>query len=753
MNACPTCEAEVPPDAPGELCPRCILKAALAETLSVRRAGTSDSFPIRFGKYELLNVIARGGMGIVYRARQPGIARDVALKKILSGVPTDEELRRFMREARTAATFTHPNIVRILDVDEHEGSPYFTMELIEGGSLADHPQPFRWNPRRAIKLVADVARAVSYAHQRGVLHRDLKPANILLDAEGSPRVTDFGLAKHVGNESGLTLSGAIVGTLLYMSPEQAMGRNAELTTGADVYSLGAILYELLTGRPPIVGDTFAETLRLLQESEPIPPRKLNPSIPRDLEALCLRCLAKNPEHRYTSTALAEDLERFLRNEPLAGIPRGSTGVVRWLLQHPVVTTIAAEVALLVVVGVAATFWLAAAQAHDRPEEITRDIGAAQSLAESVRTHLMDYRDALTQAAADFPPILTASLLQPWPEGKDAIEGYCRENHARYDKPGGGLTFPGGPLPTTTWLILDKGGVARAQWPTPQRTSEGGESMGKAYAWRDYFQGARALALERQHSAYVSRAFLTEVNNRESIALSAPLYGADGTWLGVIVAIARPDTMLDRRQLRFESENRIAELVAAQDRTREAAQANAPLPSGYAFLFRGSSRGAMTSMSPLMMLKSDPLHDPNWRGHGSGPAQVQQNRPIEQLQQGGLSSIVADTDDYRDPLAPFAPLARPDNYVERWLAAFAPVGNTNWAVIVQTPYDVSFQFDRELVRRLVFWAATPSEANAPAPFDEALVRRLAFWGGLYAVLSITFVAALMIARRRAVRVPW
>ncbi len=303
--------------------------AAPPETLGAVAGPVPLRLPFRVGDYELTSELGRGGMGIVYRARQISLDRTVALKMLLRAeLASAGKLARFRAEAEAAARLEHPHLVPVYEVGQVDGQPFFSMQLIEGTTLARRLSEGPLPPRQAAEMLAAVARAVDFAHRHGVLHRDLKPANILLDADQHPYVSDFGLAKQVAAEQELTHSGAILGTPSYMSPEQAAGSRGEIGPASDVYSLGAILYQMLTGRPPFQAATPVDTVLLVLEQDPVPPRVLNPRADRDLEMIALRCLQKPAELRYASAgALADDLEAYLAGEPVSARSGGFSEVL------------------------------------------------------------------------------------------------------------------------------------------------------------------------------------------------------------------------------------------------------------------------------------------------------------------------------------------------------------------------------------------------------------------------------------------
>ena len=383
IRVCRKCGAKILSDAPKGLCTACVLETALGifpdavagvdssaeasakaddpgrlEELSrenakpvsgVKEAVTAATMLGELGDYELLEEIGRGGQGVVFRARQKSLNRIVALKVISLGQwASKTHLRRFRLEAEAAAKLEHPGIVPIHEVGARDGSCYFSMKFVEGGQLDEVAKREPIPVRRAVELIAKVARTVHYAHEHGILHRDIKPGNILLDQKGEPHLTDFGLARLVESESSVTHTLDVLGTPSYMAPEQAVGNKAAISSVTDVYGLGAVLYQLLTGQPPFAGGATYETIKLLLDTEPRRPRLLNPKIDRDLSTICLKCLEKDPKRRYSSAlALAEDLERWLKHEPILARHTGIIGRSRkWVRRNPTSALLAASLVAL-----------------------------------------------------------------------------------------------------------------------------------------------------------------------------------------------------------------------------------------------------------------------------------------------------------------------------------------------------------------------------------------------------------------------
>jgi serine/threonine protein kinase/Tfp pilus assembly protein PilF len=363
VKFCRKCGAAIPHDSPQNSCGACLLETGLDSDEAVAAGDSSAEGSSKaddpghpmpmlmdFGDYELLEQIGRGGQGVVFRARQKSLNRIVALKVIgLGHWATEAHLKRFRLEAEAAARLEHPGIVPIHEVGERDGSCYFSMKFVEGGQLDEVVRRAPMSIRQAVELIAKVARTVHYAHEHGILHRDIKPGNILLDAKGEPHLTDFGLARLVESESSVTQTLDVLGTPSYMASEQAVGNNAAVSDATDVYGLGAVLYQLLTGQPPFAGGTTYETIRLLCDTEPRNPRALNPKVDRDLSTICLKCLEKDPKRRYASAlALAEDLERWLKHEPILARHTGVIGRSRkWVRRNPTSALLTASLIALV----------------------------------------------------------------------------------------------------------------------------------------------------------------------------------------------------------------------------------------------------------------------------------------------------------------------------------------------------------------------------------------------------------------------
>lgn len=408
---CPRCGRQLSAGHPGSGCLYCLLQMGLSDDPPWKEGSDSEgpeeagvgegAVPAvegvgevrRLGDYELVEEIGRGAMGVVYRARQVRLDRWVAVKLLLVGrFASPESARRFEREAQASGRLRHPHIVPTHDYGVCDGQPYISMDWIQGVNLSELIDNRPMAPKRAARQVMALARAVGYAHAQGILHRDLKPSNVLIDAEDQPHLTDFGLAKRLGEALDLTLTGQALGSPNYMAPEQAAGRQEAIGPAIDIYALGAILYHGLTGRPPFFAESVTATLRQVQEMEPVAPRLLHPAVPRDLETVCLKCLEKLPGRRFASAeSLADELDRFLGGLPIQSRPVGvAARGVRWCRRHPSLASLAGTLGiLLLAVGVLGAFAIGqASRARDAEQAERRQRQVAESLAEDKRERLL-----------------------------------------------------------------------------------------------------------------------------------------------------------------------------------------------------------------------------------------------------------------------------------------------------------------------------------------------------------------------------
>jgi serine/threonine-protein kinase len=643
------------------------LRQAIEE--SEREPGVA---PRRVGDFELCREIGRGGMGVVYEALDIKLKRRVALKMIKSGdLASPQEVERFRAEAESVARLQHPNIVQIFAVGEQDGRPYLALEFIDGGSLeallAAKPLP----PNEAAQFVETLARAVQYAHQCGIVHRDLKPANVLLGKETtisqpestspcisrSPKITDFGLAKRLQEgEPGPTHSGAIMGTPSYMAPEQANGKTRDIGPATDVYALGAILYECLTGRPPFKAANPMDTLLQVIGHEPVPPSRLQPLVPRDLETICLKCLAKDIPRRYGSASeVAEELQRFQRGDPIKARPCGyADRALRWCRRNPGVTSlIVMAILLTLVAGGLVALHLAdetAARAREagRKDEILYSVSyAADGVAGLVDARLQELSRAVERTSVD--PRLRLILKDPQRKGLDQ---FLESIYRHYDDPRHKVARSPDEHPFKNWYILGPDGKLWANTAGPN-------VLGKDFHHRDYFQGAMRLAEQKHTSAvHISRVFRSVNDNLYKFGISAPVRAAHDPGadvLGVLVASVTTDkTMGLPRRLHDKRQNAV--LLALSEEPADGGE--------YVIL-----------MHPRYESGTDPVRCPVGRV-GTQPV-----------------------DDYEDPVG-----ALQSEYAGRWIAGFAPVRDTEFRVVVQQRAPSFAQGGASLLNDSVLWSA-------------------------------------------------
>lgn len=659
---CPRCHGVIREGAPAGLCPRCLLRRAIERDAD---AGP-DALSQNFAAYELLEKLGEGGMGVVYKARRIGSDGGVvALKRIRDGaLASASARRRFLAEAKAAKELLHEHIVPIYEVGEYVDELYFTMEFLSGGTLADNAAHFA-KPERAAALVQKLSRAVHAGHLKHILHRDLKPTNILFDAQGEPRIADFGVAKRLG-EQGSTRSGALVGTIEYMAPEQSSPHAHRDSPASDVWSLGVILYELLAGRRPFSATTPVELLRAVAEEQPVFLERLRPGIDRDLGTICNTCLHKEPERRYISAdALASDLESYLKCQPIKARRRGlHSRAADMCRRHPALVAMFSVATLYLI---ALTVWaLISAREHEgarRDEVLAANVFAARAIAGTVLAQLREYADIIAREAAD--PRLALALARKDDAEVQALCEAARERHV-------------GEHPSLDlWFVADAEGYARLHVPP----REFGRTFYRDYSFRDYFRGAKALSSAASHSAYISRAIRSNTDDLYKIGIVAPIVDAEGAFVGIFAVSIPTDRRLGA--LKLSDERRIAVLTARRDRDIE----SEPLPNEHILLLHdGMARGEGIVIESQALQRLTARRD---------AAQI----PLQDRLRLPPPDWVEAQDDYIDPLD------KADSNGKRglWLSGVAPVGATELSVIVQTRVDQATALDKTPFRVLAAWS--------------------------------------------------
>jgi len=647
---CSECGATISEASADGLCLRCLMDLALqaeGETIDLvfaTEGETADKTRPEnsctthtgrvFGNYDVLEQIGQGGMGVVYLARQRGLGRVVALKLLLAGSrATEAEIKRFHTEAKAAATLKHPNVVAIHEVGEHQGQQYFSMDYIEGRSLAEVIRRTPLPAARAARYVKIIAEAIHYAHQQGILHRDLKPHNVLIDAQDEPRITDFGLARQIAVESDLTISGAVLGTPSYMPPEQAAGKRREIGRASDVYSLGAILYDLLTGRPPFRADTPVDTLRQVLDDEPAPPRLLNRKVPRDLETICLKCLAKEPRQRYESAQhLAEDLGRFLKHEPIHARPVGQLERLwRWARRNPVIAAFSIVViGLLLMLAVGAVF-----QRHEAMLDAREAARDRAMLVEAAG--LTPLRNAVNRVAG--LEILARHLARG---ATNELRALLQQELAQLNKE-----------QATSWLLLQNWVLVTPEGKTVLRLPQL-EKQRSERADRDYFKGAMGRSQRPGLAAvHVSRTYKSLDDDLYKFGISRAILKTNGEVVGVLTLMVRP-TQFAKEALGTIAKGR--EFVLASE------WEPSPLDSASRPEVRPPEREFVIIIHPAM-----------------GANDVERISPATLARVADASGPLPQGDSlYRDPVA-----HKHREYKGWWLAGFARVPETQFIVIYQT----------------------------------------------------------------------
>lgn len=608
-----------------------------------------------------IEYIGQGGMGVVYKAYDRNFDRWVALKfSAHSHLIGASGVERFRTEAQSMARLRHPNIVTIHETGEYQGRPYFVMDLIGGTPLSDRAQEFVNRPRDAAALVETIAMAVHHAHQRRVLHNDLKPANILMDEEDRPHVTDFGLARRLGEGAASSATGAVGGTAGYMSPEQIDGR--EITTASDVYGLGAILYTLLTGRAPFHGATVQETLDKVQHADPIPPRTINPIVDGDLEAICLRCLKKHRSERYVSaSSLAHDLQRYLGGiETIARPWTRHERVLSWCRRNKVEAGLAAGVAAVWIFAMVMALSVAHARKAHLLQHTAESTGfAAKDLAQTALLQLRHLGRNIELASAGGR--LAASLANDDRQTLDEIvHSLCSDQS----------------VPFITCYVINRDGIMVAHAPRADYM------IGGDFSWRDHFLGAKAKASAAAGSSiHVSRVYRGRSDNVYKFAVSAPILDSQNNFLGTIATSVTTDSSMGPVILHDDS--RKVALIAPTDINSP----EEPRSNKHVILYHPGYRKGI-----------DPVEFPAIGRIRVNPAQT----TGQQLELSPPKPAIFHDDNYADPVASVAP-----EYAGRWIAGFAPVGNTGFIVAVQERFDDAVSLEPSTLWSLALGSALAS----------------------------------------------
>ncbi len=666
----------IPADAPEGLCPRCLYDLT-----------APPSVPTRLGPYRLLEPLGEGGFGRVYRAQRDDATTTVALKVLRAELADELTLAHFRREPTVSAKLDPRFVVQVLDTGEHDGTPYFVMEYMPGGTLRSRLADYRGSPQRAAELMIGIAEAVEYLHRdparperAPILHRDLKPENILFGADGLPRLSDFGIAKLAqGDRWALSRP---VGCPAYMAPEQLYPTaRRELTAASDVYALGAILYELFTGRPPFAGSD-AQIVARLRDEEPAPPRRFVPELDRFLETVVLNALERDPARRYRSAAgFAQDLRRALSKKPpeeAPPIPAGAR-VSSWLRRRPLLVAFTAWLlALTTVIGVSAhSLASGRARAVEREQQANAAIAGMQAVA--VNLQLRAYKERISQLARD--PAVVA-LFDSTSEGTPSPVLVARL------------------APFESMFVMRPDGSQSAR-----SSRKSAEYMARSFSFRDYFRGARAAAREacverdaasvasEQSHAFVARAHLSESDGHFEFAISTPICRGS-TWLGVLAASVTTDRVLGAVRVSGDRNGRVAAVLGPRDRDRSSAHL-AP-PSDLSFIVHpGLAKGQQ-----FKLLRPNPAVIRDALGLSFAP----DSRPAERLRYAAPLRV----DDYHDPIPGFE---------GSWSAVFASADESGYIVAVSSPRD-----ETPLASALASKLAIP----AGVPFTLALLG-LSLWG--------------------------